>query len=193
MKHEQRTEPDDGALLDAFLSDPEGVSGRRAVSELFGRYQRRVYLWCYRYVRDRERALELAQDAFARAWRALPSFGRRSRFSWWLFVIARNVSLNAVAAPSLLRGDAALLDGVPSVAPGPAERFEQEQDWEAARRLMLDHLDDQERMALWRCCYERMPLDGITRVLGLENATGARGLLQRARRKLRAALEAREE
>lgn len=193
MKPDHWTELEDGALIDAFFSDPEGTSGRRAASELFGRYQRKVYLWCYRYVRDRERALELAQDALARAWRALPTFARRSKFSWWLFVIARNVSLNAVAAPSLLREDAALLDGLPATAPGPAERFEQEQDWEAARRLMLDHLDDQERMALWLCCHERMPVDGITRALGLTNATGARGLLQRARRKLRAALEAREE
>jgi hypothetical protein len=32
-----------------------------------------------------------------------------------------------------------------------------------------------------------MPVDEITRVLNLENATGARGLLQTARRKLRAA------
>jgi hypothetical protein len=34
-----------------------------------------------------------------------------------------------------------------------------------------------------------MPVDEISRVMQLENVTGARGLLQRARRKLRSALD----
>jgi hypothetical protein len=38
-------------------------------------------------------------------------------------------------------------------------------------------------------CFERMPVDRITETLCLENASGARGLLQTARRKLRAELE----
>ena len=38
-------------------------------------------------------------------------------------------------------------------------------------------------------CNERMPVDEITRVLDLKTATGARGLLQTARRKLKAARE----
>jgi len=44
------------------------------------------------------------------------------------------------------------------------------------------------REALWLRCFEHMPVDEIGRVMRLENASGARGLLQRARRKLRAAL-----
>jgi len=108
-----------------------------------------------------------------------------------MFVITRNRCLNAVRARSLLRDDDASPDGQPTPAPGPAEAFEQLQDEEATRRLMLDHLDEQERVALWLVCFERMPLEAVTRVLNLTNATGARGLLQRARRKLSAALEAR--
>jgi hypothetical protein len=40
-------------------------------------------------------------------------------------------------------------------------------------------------------CYERFAVEDITETLRLEGATGARALLQRARRKLRAALESR--
>ena len=36
---------------------------------------------------------------------------------------------------------------------------------------------------------ERLPVDEITRLLGLDTASGARGLLQTARRKMRAALK----
>lgn len=187
-------DPDDEALVLAIQRDPGGPGGRAAASELFARYQKRVYLWCHRYTRERERALDLAQDVFARAWKALPSYQRRSKFSWWLFVIARNCCLSAVTAPSLLRDDDAELDGLPDPAPDPAEEFERSRDEEAARRLVMEHLDEQERLALWMRCFERLPIEAITQALGLSNATGARGLLQRARRKLRAALasEARE-
>lgn len=185
--------PDD-ILVRAIQHDPGGPEGRAAASELFGRYQQRVYLWCHRYTKERERALDLAQDVFARAWKALPSYQHRSKFSWWLFVIARNCCLSAVTAPSLLRDDDAELDGLPGPSPDPAELFEQTRDEEAARRLLVEHLDEQERLALWMRCFERLPIETITQALGLSNATGARGLLQRARRKLRAALasEARE-
>lgn len=182
--------PDD-ALVRAIQGDPDGPAGRAAASELFARYQKRVYLWCLRYTRERERALDLSQDVFARAWKALPGYAWRSTFSWWLFVIARNCCLNAVTAPSLVRDDAADLDALPAPTLDPADAFEQALDERAAHRLLMEHLDEQERLALWMRCFERLPIETITESLGLANATGARGLLQRARRKLRAALDAR--
>ena len=57
------------------------------------------------------------------------------------------------------------------------------------RGLLERHLEVVEARALWLMAVERMPLAEITRTLGLANATGARGVLQTARRKLRAAME----
>ena len=37
--------------------------------------------------------------------------------------------------------------------------------------------------------FERMPVDEITKMLKIESASGARGVLQTARRKLKAAME----
>ena len=178
----------DEALVLEYQRDPQSSAGRGAASELLGRYQRRVYLWCYRYARDSEGALDLSQDVLTRAWRGLGSFGGRSKFSSWLFVIARNCCLNAVTAPALLRDDDAELDTLPSDRPGPAEQLERLQDQEAARRMMMEVLDDEERQALWLSVFERLPVEEITEAMALTNATGARGLLQRARRKLRAAV-----
>ncbi len=58
---------DDERLVSEATRDPAGARSRAAASELFGRYQRRVYLWCHRYVRDHERALEMTQEVFMRA------------------------------------------------------------------------------------------------------------------------------
>ena len=74
----------DEELLQIAVRDPESAESRAAASELLGRYQQRVYLWCYRYVRERERALDLSQEVLTSAWRALPGFRHGSKVSWWL-------------------------------------------------------------------------------------------------------------
>jgi RNA polymerase sigma-70 factor (ECF subfamily) len=182
-------EPDDQRLFEIAVGDPGGSAGRAAASRLLGRHQRQVYLWCRRYVRDHERALDLAQDVLLSAHRSMASFEGRSRFSSWLFAIARNKCLNSVAAKRLLVDDEADPDAMADAAPPPEAALEVEQDEERVRRLLMEHLDPLEREALWLSCFERMPVEEITRVLRLDNATGARGLLQRARRRLRAALD----
>ena len=178
----------DEQLAATAVRDGQGPAGRAAASQLLGRYQRRVYLWCRRYVRDPERAIDLAQEVLLSAFRALPSFEGRSRFSSWLFAIARNRCLNAMASPGLLCDPDVELDGLPASEPPPDEELATLEDEESVRRLLLEHLDPEEREALWLRCFERIPVDEIGRVMRLENASGARGLLQRARRKLRAAL-----
>ncbi len=182
----------DDELLALFRRDPEGGAGRAAASELLGRHQRQVYFWCLRVVRDPERALDLAQDVLTKAFRAMAGFEGRSKFSSWLFVIARNCCLNAVTAPSLLRDEEADPDKLPSSTPGPDEQYDRDLREEELRSVMMQHLDSQEREALWLRCFERLAVEDITRILGLNTVSGARALLQRARRKLRAALERRE-
>jgi len=49
-------------------------------------------------------------------------------------------------------------------------------------------LDSVEQQAIRLRCFERMPVDAITRALDIRGSAGARAVLQRARRKLRAAL-----
>ena len=50
-------------------------------------------------------------------------------------------------------------------------------------------LTEAERQAIVMRCFERVPVGDITDALRIEGASGARGLLQTARRKLRAVLE----
>ena len=61
---------------------------------------RRVYAIALRFARDRDRAEEIVQDAFVRAWRALPSFNGDSRLSTWLHSVTVNAALDRVRATS---------------------------------------------------------------------------------------------
>lgn len=178
----------DEALCREALADREGVRGRAAAEELFGRYRRRVYAWCYRVVGERERALDLAQDALARAWRALPSYAGDGPFAGWLFVVVRNRCRSGMRRRSLVRDDEADPDALPGRAQDPLDEVAARLDGGRVLELMARALTPREQEALWLRAMEGLSVEHITAVLGVEGASGARGLLQGARRRLRAAL-----
>jgi RNA polymerase sigma-70 factor (ECF subfamily) len=67
---------------------------RAAFGYLVRQYQRRAYAAAYSVVGNRDDALELAQDAFVRAYRAMPRFDPAMPFYPWLYRIVKNVCLN---------------------------------------------------------------------------------------------------
>ena len=64
---------------------------RTAFDDLYLRYYRRLYRFCLRRLHDTHEAEDVAQEAFSRAWRALPDFGGDRRFYPWLSVIASHL------------------------------------------------------------------------------------------------------
>lgn len=64
---------------------------RTAFDDLYMRYYRRLYRFCLRRLHDSHEAEDVSQEAFARAWRALPTFAGDRRFYPWLSVIASHL------------------------------------------------------------------------------------------------------
>lgn len=67
---------------------------RPAFAELVRRHQDRVFRFLLRLTGSRDDALDLAQDAFLRAWQALPGWRPEAKFGTWLFQIARNAAFD---------------------------------------------------------------------------------------------------
>ena len=65
-----------------------------AFEQLVHRYQRKVYTLILRMVRNRETALELAQDSFLKVYRKLSALKDMSRISPWIMQIAHNTTLD---------------------------------------------------------------------------------------------------
>ena len=65
-----------------------------AFDALYRRYHRRLFRFCLQRLRDPHEAEDAAQEAFAKAWRALPTFAGERRFYPWLSVIAANVCVD---------------------------------------------------------------------------------------------------
>jgi RNA polymerase sigma factor (sigma-70 family) len=185
-------QPSDEELVFAARSAASKTEKDQAVARLLDRYRSRIFVWCLRYQPDREAALDLTQEILIRTYRGLPSYQGRSRFSSWLFAVTRNECLKS------LRGNtppqSAGLD--PDLLPGPAADPERQLLETLAEQDMLnlirDTLEPLERKALWLRCFDRLPVASITELLEISDRTGARAILQKARRKLRAALDARD-
>lgn len=68
-----------------------------AFDEIVALHQNRIFNLCYWMLHDRDEAADAAQDAFVRAWRAIPNFRAESALGTWLHRIAVNVCLDAKA------------------------------------------------------------------------------------------------
>jgi RNA polymerase sigma-70 factor (ECF subfamily) len=71
---------------------------KAAFDVLVARYQHKVVKLIMRYVRDQAEALDVAQEAFIKAYRAMPRFRGDSAFYTWLYRIAINTAKNHLVA-----------------------------------------------------------------------------------------------
>ena len=71
---------------------------REAFDLLVIKYQHRITKLVARYVRDRSEVLDVAQEVFIKAYRAIPRFRGDSAFYTWLYRIAINTAKNHLAA-----------------------------------------------------------------------------------------------
>ena len=157
------------------------------MNELLGRYHSRVATWCYRFTGDRNSASDLAQDIFLKAYRYLDSFRGESKFSTWLYTIARNHCVNDMKSRAT-RPEQALddlpVEPVDSLQQDVLSALESEEARRSVRALMDDVLDDTEKKVMVMHFAEELTLDSITRILNLNNASGARAYVVSAKRKL---------
>ena len=71
---------------------------RGAFDILVARYQHKIIKLVTRYVRDPSEAMDVAQEAFLKAYKALPGFRGDSAFYTWLYRIAINTAKNYLVA-----------------------------------------------------------------------------------------------
>jgi RNA polymerase sigma-70 factor (ECF subfamily) len=156
-----------------------------AFAVLMDRYRAPVVRLAYRLTRDADEAKDIAQDAFFRAYRRLSEFHPDRPFSRWLFVIARNASLDALRR----RRRAATLgsggDSVPE--PGPEEIALRHEEAERVR-LALETLPARYREVLELYYVNGLRYREIADAIGIPIGT-VKTFLSRAKRQLREELE----
>jgi len=159
------TRPSMDGLDDSVLAARAGAGDRDAFDVLVARHQRAVYRVCFRFVRDHAEASDAMQDAFVKAWRALPRFKRDAAFATWLYRVTVNTCLSRLAArrpPLVALADAAIVaDPRESQA---TSLLQQEQA--AAVRRAVDRLPDRQRATVILRVFHDLPHADIAAVLG---------------------------
>lgn len=162
-------------------------------TELFRRYNKRIYLWCFNYTHDEEDAVDYAQEIFIKIFKSIGTFSHISRFSTWAYQVARNYCLGELSRKRskwrkrMLSFDE---DGETVLADeGSFGEIEIEEDLERILNAAKKHIKGDELEAFILHYREGLTVNEITKVLGCENVTGARTLIQNARRKFRRLIE----
>lgn len=154
------------------------------INELFHRHYERVARWAFRFTGDRDAAADLAQDVFLKAHRHLGSFKGTSRFSTWLYSIVRNESMNRIQRTPPPMDSEDVLAEIASLDARPDELAERGTERRRVREFLTATLDPLERTVFTLHYGDEMPIDAITRLLQLDNASGAKAYIVSAKRKL---------
>lgn len=101
-----------------------------AYATLVQRHQRRMVGFLQRMVGDRDTALDIAQEAFVKAWLALARYDDKWRFSTWLYSIASNAAIDHLRTRKMKltsldepieTGDSEMQRELPATGQSPAE------------------------------------------------------------------------
>lgn len=191
-------DPDRGETLkqssDHRLATRAGLGDRPAFAELFERHFAATLRFAVPMLDgDQQLAEDAVQDAWIKAWRALPTFRGTSAVRTWLFSITARAALDARRRRRPTPIDDRLLEPLANeTRPGarsgdPYEVFAGLELWQALQ-VALDELPWNQRACWLLREMDDLSYDEIARVLEL-SPTVVRGQLHRARRTLATRME----
>ena len=181
----------DDELLERYFAATDAKVRGGCVQELFRRHYPKVVSWCLRFTGNRDEAYDLAQAVFTKAHRHLGAFRRDARFTTWLYAIVRSEGMNFLQAKRNRPGpvdEAELAEVVDDEATGAQEALERAASGRWVNALLDRVLGETEKQVFTLHFGDDVPLDAITRLLGLTNRSGAKAYIVSARRKLERAL-----
>jgi RNA polymerase sigma factor (sigma-70 family) len=161
-----------------------------AFAFLVDKYRRMAFTIALKVVKRREDAEEVAQDAFIKVYRSLPTFQRTSKFSTWLYRIVTNEAISRTRRKTLevspvddfitdnYGGDAGI---------GGLEALKREQRKEWIRKAM-DTLPEDTALVVMLFYMEEQSIEEISQITGLTNEN-IKVRLHRGRKKLSSELE----
>ena len=180
---EPKTEPTDHQLV---LRVQKG--DKRAFDLLVLKYQYKLQAIVSRFVRDTDEVADVTQEAFIKAYRALPKFRGDSQFYTWLYRIAINTAKNYLVSksrrPSSTDIDVAdaeqFADNAKLIDDASPEDFIMTQELSHVIQDSLSQLPEDLRTALTLREFEGMSYEEIAAVMGCPVGT-VRSRIFRAR------------
>lgn len=164
----------DFAVIDRVLAGEE-----ETFAILVERHKRFAYTIAHKVIGNTQEAEEAAQDAFVKAYRSLPKFGKQSKFSTWLYRIVFNtaISYKRKNKPHVTSIDEARR--VHADSDTTMESEERVRHLEAA----LNHINEADRTALVLFYLKELSMEEIASITG-QNVNTLKVRIHRARQRL---------
>jgi RNA polymerase sigma-70 factor (ECF subfamily) len=187
-------ESDPDAALMLRVKQGDGT----AFAELVDKYKQPVMNVVYRMLRDLTEAEDLAQNVFLQVHKSAHRYEVSSKFSTWLFTIARNLCLNEIRRRTRHPTDP--LDAPhPDQEDQPLRQYEDQKTFSAPQSLLqgeleekieqaLTELPENQRVAILLCRQEELSYEDISRVLGC-SLSATKSLIHRGRETLKEKLK----
>ncbi len=140
-----------------------------------------IWRVAYRMLKDREEAEDVTQETFLRAWKMLPDWQERAKFSTWACTVAINLCRDRLRKKSPV-----LMEELPEQADAGQRPDQALQSRQAGSQIsaMIDGLPERQKEAITLCAFEGM--GNIEAAAAMDVSVEAlESLLARARRKLR--------
>jgi RNA polymerase sigma-70 factor (ECF subfamily) len=170
----------------------------RAFAELVDKYKQPILNLTCRMLRDATEAEDVAQNVFVQVYRSAHRYEVSSKFSTWLFTIARNLCLNEIRRRSRHRAES--LD-----APHPEQEDQPRHQYEDTRTSSppdsllhgelqakieetLAGLPENQRTAILLCRQDELSYEEIAKVLGC-SLSATKSLIHRGREVLKQKLK----
>jgi RNA polymerase sigma-70 factor (ECF subfamily) len=170
---------------DQELMQRTGEGEMCAFEELVRRHHRRAVNIAYRFLSDREKAEDAAQEAFLKILDAAARYEPSARFTTYLYNVVWHICVDSYRR----KRPARMPDEVALASDAPLPEHAVETDEKVNRvRAAVDRLPQRQRMALILKHYEEKSYDEIAEILEC-TSRAVDSLLVRARRALAELLE----
>jgi len=169
-----------------------------AFAQLVDKYKQPVMNLVYRMLRDATEAEDVAQTVFVQVYKSAHRYHVASKFSTWLFTIARNFCLNEIRRRS--RHPAESLDiPHPELEDQPLHQFEDKKTFSPPESLLhgeleekiqeaLAQLPETQRTAILLCRRDELSYEDIAKVMGC-SLSATKSLIHRGRETLKQKLK----
>ena len=169
-----------------------------AFAQLVDKYKQPVMNLVYRMLHDATEAEDLAQNVFVQVYKSAHRYQVASKFSTWLFTIARNFCLNEIRRRS--RHPAESLDAPhPEKEGQPLHQFEDKRTFSPPESLLhgeleekiqsaLADLPENQRTAILLCRQNDLSYEDIAKVIGC-SLSATKSLIHRGRETLKERLK----
>ena len=163
---------DDEMLVAQFKS-----GSQKAFDELMKRYQRKIFGYLLRSVRNYEDAEELTLEVFFKAYRALGSWEPKAKFSTWLYTIASNLSIDyhrsKARQPVYILEDEEIIETklvATDISSNPEKQLEDKERGRLIREA-VDELSAKQKTVFMLARYEGMQIKEVAETLGMAEGT----------------------